>query len=72
MWSRRSQVKAEVPGVAPANVAGATLIGRRLVLRPLVAADFDQWREVRLRCEDWLTKWEPARIEGAPDNEPAV
>ena len=41
MWSRRSQVKAEVPGVAPANVAGATLIGRRLVLRPLVAADFD-------------------------------
>ena len=67
MWSRRSQVKAEVPGVAPANVAGATLIGRRLVLRPLVAADFDQWREVRLRCEDWLTKWEPARIEGAPD-----
>jgi ribosomal-protein-alanine N-acetyltransferase len=67
MWSRRSQVKADVPVVAPANVAGATLIGRRLVLRPLVAADFDQWREVRLRCEDWLTKWEPARIEGAPD-----
>ena len=66
MWTRRSQPKAE-PLVHPATNAGATLIGRRVVLRPLLPADFDQWREVRLRCEAWLTKWEPARIPGAPD-----
>lgn len=67
MWSRRSQVKSETFNPTPPNVAGATLIGRRLVLRPLVPGDFEQWREVRQRCESWLTKWEPARIEGAPD-----
>jgi len=43
------------------------LTGRRVVLRPLTADDFDQWREVRRRCADWLLKWEPARIEGYPD-----
>ena len=43
------------------------LTGRRVVLRPLTADDFEQWREVRRRCADWLVKWEPARIEGYPD-----
>lgn len=43
------------------------LKGRRVTLRPLVAADFDAWREVRRRCADWLLKWEPARIDGYPD-----
>jgi ribosomal-protein-alanine N-acetyltransferase len=43
------------------------LRGRRVVLRPLVADDFDGWREVRIRCADWLIKWEPARIDGYPD-----
>lgn len=37
------------------------LYGRRVVLRPLTAADFPAWSEVRLRNGDWLTKWEPAR-----------
>ena len=46
---------------------GTTLIGRRVVLRPLSPNDFDQWREVRRRCHDWLTKWEPSRIPGSPD-----
>lgn len=46
---------------------GATLIGRRVVLRPLVPADFDAWREVRRRCDRWLTRWEPSRVVGAPD-----
>jgi ribosomal-protein-alanine N-acetyltransferase len=45
----------------------ATLIGRRVVLRPLQAGDFDAWREVRRRNVDWLTKWEPARLPGQPD-----
>ena len=41
--------------------------GRRVVLRPLAVRDFDQWREVRIRNHEWLTKWEPQRPAGAPD-----
>ena len=37
------------------------------MLRPLVLADFGQWREVRRRNVDWLTKWEPSRSPGGPD-----
>lgn len=29
--------------------------------------DFQEWREVRTANDDWLTKWEPRRIPGAPD-----
>lgn len=43
------------------------LFGRRLMLRPLVTADFPAWSEVRVRNEDWLLKWEPMKIPGAPD-----
>ena len=43
------------------------LLGRRLVMRQLVADDFAQWKEVRTINEGWLTKWEPARISGQPD-----
>ncbi|MGK2949894.1 MAG: GNAT family N-acetyltransferase [Acidimicrobiales bacterium] len=45
----------------------ATLIGRRVVLRPLAVEDFPAWREVRRRNADWLLKWEPQRTPGAPD-----
>lgn len=44
-----------------------TIIGRRIVLRPLRANDFAAWREVRQRNVDWLTKWEPQRVPGQPD-----
>ncbi len=44
------------------------LRGRRVVLRPLAAADFDGWREVRQRNRGWLTKWEPKPPPGAPDD----
>jgi ribosomal-protein-alanine N-acetyltransferase len=44
-----------------------TLIGRRVLLRPLVVDDFAPWREVRGRNADWLLKWEPMRTPGAPD-----
>jgi ribosomal-protein-alanine N-acetyltransferase len=43
------------------------LFGRRVLLRPLVAADFPQWSEVRVRNERWLLPWEPQRIPGQPD-----
>jgi len=43
------------------------LLGRRLVLRPLVVEDFPAWQEVRSRNADWLLKWEPMRSPGAPD-----
>lgn len=45
----------------------ATLIGRRVLLRPLVLEDFEAWREVRRRNVDWLVKWEPLRNPTAPD-----
>ncbi len=37
------------------------------MLRPLTVSDWDAWREVRLRCRDWLEPWEPANEEGAAD-----
>ena len=44
-----------------------TLFGRRVLLRPLLATDFPEWNEVRRRNHDWLTRWEPSRVPGAPD-----
>lgn len=52
----------------PTN-AGLRLYGRRVVLRPLVAQDFNSWSEVRRRNQEWLTKWEPARLPHHPDPE---
>ncbi len=43
------------------------LYGKRVMLRPLVAADFPEWNEVRVRNEDWLVPWEPRRPVSAPD-----
>ena len=43
------------------------LTGRRLTLRALAVGDFAAWQEVRRRNADWLHRWEPQRIPGAPD-----
>ena len=43
------------------------LVGARVTLRPLTITDYDDYREVRLRCRDWLLKWEPRSTTGAPD-----
>ncbi len=43
------------------------LHGRRVMLRPLVPADFAVWSEVRVRNEAWLLRWEQARVPGLPD-----
>lgn len=48
-------------------VAYPELRGRRVLLRPLVASDFEAWREVRARSRDWLVKWEPRAVPGQPD-----
>jgi [ribosomal protein S5]-alanine N-acetyltransferase len=45
----------------------SALFGRRILLRPIVAADFSAWREVRRRNIDWLTRWEAQRVQGQPD-----
>lgn len=51
----------------PSGTNVIRLFGSRIMLRPLVAADYPAWAEVRLRCETWLTTWEPKRIVGQPD-----
>lgn len=43
------------------------LRGRRIVLRPLEPGDWAEWAEVRIRCRDWLERWEPKRDSGRPD-----
>jgi ribosomal-protein-alanine N-acetyltransferase len=45
----------------------STLVGRRVLLRPLTVGDFPAWQEVRRRNSGWLTPWEPARTPGMPD-----
>ncbi|MGB8859944.1 MAG: GNAT family protein, partial [Ilumatobacteraceae bacterium] len=47
----------------PSMPSGAAirLYGRRVMLRPLTAADWPQWSEVRQRNDQWLTPWEPLR-----------
>jgi ribosomal-protein-alanine N-acetyltransferase len=49
------------------RTATLELTGRRVLLRPLAPADFEQWREVRTRCREWLTRWEPRPLPGHPD-----
>jgi ribosomal-protein-alanine N-acetyltransferase len=44
-----------------------TLVGRRVVLRPLVMSDFAAWCRVRQGNTDWLIPWEPQRLPGQPD-----
>ena len=43
------------------------LVGARVVLRPLQPDDWDAWREVRVRCREWLEQWEPRGDPGAAD-----
>jgi [ribosomal protein S5]-alanine N-acetyltransferase len=43
------------------------LVGSRVLLRPLRSDDWDAWREVRIRCRDWLEQWEPMPEPGSAD-----
>ncbi len=38
-----------------------------MTLRPLVSADYAQWRDTRRRNQEWLTPWESRRAPGSPD-----
>ena len=43
------------------------LVGSRVMLRALRAEDWDAWREVRVRCREWLERWEPRPDAGSVD-----
>lgn len=43
------------------------LIGARVLLRPLRVDDWEAWREVRIRCREWLERWEPRPELGSAD-----
>lgn len=43
------------------------LVGRRVLLRPLQADDWEQWRAVRVGSRAWLEQWEPKPESGSPD-----
>jgi ribosomal-protein-alanine N-acetyltransferase len=45
----------------------ASLVGPRVVLRALDGDDFEAWRDIRLRCREWLEPWEPLPEPGSPD-----
>ena len=49
------------PSGRPTLPSPLRLYGSRVMLRPLVAQDFNTWREIRKRNEAWLTPWEPRR-----------
>ncbi|MCY4069174.1 MAG: GNAT family protein [Acidimicrobiaceae bacterium] len=46
----------------------STLLGRRVLLRPLTRQDFAAWQQVRRRNRERLTRWEPQAVAGRPDN----
>lgn len=43
------------------NPENACVFSKRLLLRPLVLSDFEQWSEVRTSNHNWLVVWEPTR-----------
>ncbi len=45
----------------------STLLGRRVLLRPLTRQDFAAWQQVRRRNRERLRRWEPQPIAGRTD-----
>jgi [ribosomal protein S5]-alanine N-acetyltransferase len=43
------------------------LTGARVQLRPLRVDDWEAWRDVRVRCREWLERWEPRPEIGSAD-----
>ena len=46
----------------------STVLGRRVLLRPLTRNDFGEWREVRRRNRARLKEWEPRALPGRLDS----
>jgi [ribosomal protein S5]-alanine N-acetyltransferase len=61
-FGRRGSVHPSIP-TAP----GVRLYGKRVMMRPLMATDFAEWTEVRVRNEQWLIQWEPLRATNLAD-----
>jgi ribosomal-protein-alanine N-acetyltransferase len=51
-----------------ARPTGPELVGARVRLRPLGSADFPAWMEVRRRCGEWLSQWEPRYVGDRPSS----
>jgi ribosomal-protein-alanine N-acetyltransferase len=47
------------------KISDVYLAGTHIILRPLTADDFEQYKEVRDRCYVWLSPWEPT-VDGVP------
>ena len=47
------------------NISELYFIGEHVILRPLVSEDYAAYKEVRDRCKDWLSPWEPT-VDGVP------
>jgi ribosomal-protein-alanine N-acetyltransferase len=45
----------------------SSLVGPRVLLRPLEVADYEAWRAIRLRSREWLEQWEPFPEPGSRD-----
>lgn len=43
------------------------LHAKRVMLRPLIAQDFEAFSEIRIRNASWLTKWEPLVLRNTTD-----
>ncbi len=56
-----------IPRFGEKSHPGVVLRGKRVTLRALRANDFEQWSAVRVRCGEWLTKWEPQSPPQTPD-----
>jgi [ribosomal protein S5]-alanine N-acetyltransferase len=55
----RHEPKDRTLSMRTTTYAPLVLHGRRLVLRTLTEHDYEGWAEVRVRCRNWLQRWEP-------------
>jgi ribosomal-protein-alanine N-acetyltransferase len=45
----------------------SSLVGPRVMLRPLDVSDHDAWQQIRIRSRDWAEPWEPLPEPHTPD-----
>lgn len=47
------------------SISDVYFIGEHIILRPLSVDDYENYKEVRERCKNWLMPWEPT-VDGVP------